>query len=1017
MPAGDAAGRMVATTAGYAFQQAEEDAEQTAAGAEVEVPPPLVLADGRAQDGLQSLRDLAESVVTLRRQIVSASPRRGVQDSEQTCVNNDLAGLLGVGMRGWYVLLRAMRDGRLPSKLLGIDRAWANPILYVQRLHAVRFWVAGGITELEDLRRKLDAHSAAEPPALAAEPAALPANKRKARESANAEHDGVSGASGIGASNGADAPECGAQCELDLNDWRDESDELLQGLIRCMGYASYKQWEPVSQRHVIETILQGRDAVVARSTGGGKSLCFQMPPLIDALRVTARASIAASSNAASSSSDAPSSSAVYKTAVVITPQIALMQNQVHEVNTRLRRVMGDDLVSLGVPADGDVAAYLGMAQADPHVEVAAVRGAYRLLYITEKMLFTPLKPTVAHQLGPALKGRMWVDVLEQLHSDGRLLLVAIDEADVVVTWAENNFRTNYGRLGELRARLVGLPMLALSAVPTPTMWEAILASLRMQNAIFSAGSIYRSNLFLAVRIKEGAKKMKEDDTGGSGELAAELRPLISAVLREAKHSDSGPSPTIIYTWQIHDVERIHKKVVEMIESEGRSSVRVDYYHGGRPIVQQQDEGYGDYIKRKVEAEEQEQHRKLNLVVDFVEGRVHVVVANDAFGMGINHPRVRRILWYGSPKSIEQFYNHIGRAGRDGQDASCTLICHPKDFDEHESRIRFEAEMPGVDGPGSRKIDASSARRMLASANAMRSLAATDQCRWAFLTSHWEESRGGPGEGAGGIALGSSGCGHCDNCRFHAQTADDEGERSRNFGQVGVLVAFMVHAAALTSKRRGRATEQEFLATNKRGDSTFSTIAQLKKSVDKDWRTWVGTRHKSVWTQPRLYLFLNVLCEIPSPWVRRECWRVPANASAPPGTTHARVEFSLTSEGLAILQRYDADEAISLWIKVPLFLRQLEGGFDAQGPSDNDELEGDEVDDEYVEDCLAIGQKFIEKGGERCYMVSCVIDERTLSKGLEYKVSWQKHSDTQWVRAGRYASPSTAVLSPDPIPCT
>ena len=81
-------------------------------------------------------------------------------------------------------------------------------------------------------------------------------------------------------------------------------------------------------------------------------------------------------------------------------------------------------------------------------------------------------------------------------------------------------------------------------------------------------------------------------------------------------------------------------------------------------------------------------------------------------------------------------------------------------------------------------------------------------------------------------------------------------------------------------------------------------------------------------------------------------------------------------------------------------RQLESGFDAQGPSDDDENEGDDADDEYVEDRLAIGQKFIEKGGERCYMVSCILDERTLSKGLEYKVSWQKHSDTQWVRAGR-----------------
>ena len=112
-----------------------------------------------------------------------------------------------------------------------------------------------------------------------------------------------------------------------------------------------------------------------------------------------------------------------------------------------------------------------------------------------------------------------------------------------------------------------------------------------------------------------------------------------------------------------------------------------------PVVCARPQAHHDFIQRKVDADERESQRKLKLVVDFVEGRVDVVVANDAFGMGINHPRVRRIWWYGAPKLIEQFYNHIGRAGRDGLDAECTLICHPKDFDEHESRTLFEQEQP------------------------------------------------------------------------------------------------------------------------------------------------------------------------------------------------------------------------------------------------------------------------------------------------------------------------------------
>ena len=284
---------------------------------------------------------------------------------------------------------------------------------------------------------------------------------------------------------------------------------------------------------------------------------------------------------------------------------------------------------------------------------------------------------------------------------------------------------------------------------------------------------------------------------------------------------------------------------------------------------------------------------------------------------------------------------------------------------------------------------------------MRGFASTSQCLWVYLTSHWLEPAGG--------TLDGSGCGRCDNCRFRAQTAEDEGARSRDFGQVGVLVAMMVEAAAHTSRRRGKVTEREFLATNKRGDVTFSAIAQLKKAVDAGWRTSVGARQSAVWTQPRLYLFLNTLCELGSPWVRRELWRVPANAGAPPGTTHVRTEFELTPEGRAALRTYDAGGAVSLCLPVPLFLRQLEGGFDGHGPSD-DEGAGDEElpdDDDYVEDRLGLGQKVLVKDGVPCYMVSCVVDERVLSKGLEYCVSWQKHEDTTWVRATRYAVPASA----------
>jgi hypothetical protein len=132
------------------------------AGTNMQVPPLLVPGYGRPQDGLQSLRDLYDLVGRLRHQIISASPRRGVHDVDQTCVISDICGLIGIGKKGWYVLRKAMRHGRLPSKILSADRAWVDPIVYAQRLHALCFWVAHGTTEIDDLRGKLHAHLAVE---------------------------------------------------------------------------------------------------------------------------------------------------------------------------------------------------------------------------------------------------------------------------------------------------------------------------------------------------------------------------------------------------------------------------------------------------------------------------------------------------------------------------------------------------------------------------------------------------------------------------------------------------------------------------------------------------------------------------------------------------------------------------------------------------------------------------------------------------------------------------------------
>ena len=135
--------------------------KRRAESVEEEGPPPLALPHGRAQAALPSLRELGDAIPLLRRQIVSGSSRRGVHDAEQTCVNDDLAALLGVKIKGFKVLFRALRDGQLPGKLMAPDQTWVDPAECAERLHAMRFWVGRGIVEIGKLREKLVGSSAA----------------------------------------------------------------------------------------------------------------------------------------------------------------------------------------------------------------------------------------------------------------------------------------------------------------------------------------------------------------------------------------------------------------------------------------------------------------------------------------------------------------------------------------------------------------------------------------------------------------------------------------------------------------------------------------------------------------------------------------------------------------------------------------------------------------------------------------------------------------------------------------
>ena len=168
----------------------------------------------------------------------------------------------------------------------------------------------------------------------------------------------------------------------------------------------------------------------------------------------------------------------YKTTIVITPAISLMNDQVTQINDKLKRC-GSDLSELGLSPGADFATFLGMGQEDKGVADAVKRGEYRLVFVTEQLLF-------------GRDEEMWKHSLKSLYQQGKLMMIAVDEAHCVVQYPDSGtFRMHYRDIGKLRTALPSVPMMALSAVPTKDMWVRIEKSLGMRDPVRTIGSVFR----------------------------------------------------------------------------------------------------------------------------------------------------------------------------------------------------------------------------------------------------------------------------------------------------------------------------------------------------------------------------------------------------------------------------------------------------------------------------------------------------------------------------------------------
>ncbi len=338
-----------------------------------------------------------------------------------------------------------------------------------------------------------------------------------------------------------------------------QTSELLALLKRHWGYSAFRP----KQEAIIRTILTGRDVVAVMPTGGGKSLCYQLPAL-----------------------------ALGRTAVVVSPLIALMQDQAAQ------------LEQAGIPA-----AFLNSTLTGPEavqIRRAAERGELRLLYLSPERLAR--EDTLA-----------WLARLP-------IAFFAVDEAHCISEWG-HEFRPEYRQLGRLRATFPGQPIAAFTASATRQVRHDLVHQLGLHDPDKFVLSFHRPNLRYIVRQCDGRQQFSL---------------LVAAIESYTEGS------VIVYAPTIKGVE----ETTAQLERRGLSAIG---YHG------------------RMEAEERQRNQET-----WMFGEKRVLVGTIAFGLGINKPDVRAVIHLSLPKSLEQYYQEAGRAGRDGREADCALLWQKKD---------------------------------------------------------------------------------------------------------------------------------------------------------------------------------------------------------------------------------------------------------------------------------------------------------------------------------------------------